>query len=197
MFLFSDGLLFHTGSVTFCYLLLTCVYAQHEVLHLIFVVEITHTVSLRKCWWGRGLLLSFLPVLFGTWSFHTASTPSYLGWCHYSSTIILLWIYCDSCDCAMWFGLGFWEDCQIWRDCVNVGALRNHWMLCGSMDFGLLKGNRVECCAALWTLAYGVDLCECFHNEAEWYWVLFITGPVVNLVVSMSFGSIVLYPLPP
>ena len=49
MFLFSDGLLFHTVSVIFCYLLLTCVYAQREVLHLIFVVEITHTVSLLKC----------------------------------------------------------------------------------------------------------------------------------------------------
>ena len=38
-------------------------------------------------------------------------------------------------------------------------------MLCGSMDFGMLKGNR----AALWTFAYGMDLCECFHNEVDWY----------------------------
>ena len=42
-------------------------------------------------------------------------------------------------------------------------------MLCGSVGIGMLKGNHVECCAALWTLAYSMDLCECFHNEVDWY----------------------------
>ena len=108
---------------------------------------------------------------------------------HHYFVVNLLWFLWLQCDLLL-----VWEDCQIWRDCVNVGTFRNHWMLHGSVDIGMLNGNRVECCVALWTLAYGMDLCECFHNEVDWYWVLFITGPVVNLVVPMSFWLIVLYP---
>ena len=139
----------HTCVYIYIYL-----YIQHEVHHPILVGEITRTVSLLKCWWGGVWLLAFLPVLFGTWSFHTASTPSYLGWCHYSSAIVFFGcksaviVMTVQCDLVL-----VWEDCQIRRDCVNVGTFRNHWMLCGSVGIGTLKGNRVECCAALWALA--------------------------------------------